>query len=157
RLRERDGRKQRRAGEAGNGIFGDHSLSPSLQKLNEGRTRHFNNCSGSSCMEHRHKTLRRTRRRVMPELCEVGELVVRPRESSGREWFPFRLPFVEDGDGLEAIVASATVPEIGDAILSLFHPVRRCNRLAALGTRISARKTVEIRSRHGALPQTFLY
>jgi Histidine kinase-, DNA gyrase B-, and HSP90-like ATPase len=75
------------------------------------------------------------------------------RLMSGRERRRFHLPFVEDGNRLEAIIAGAAVPEIGDAALALLHPVRRRNRLAALGTWISTRQTAEIKSRHGALPQ----
>src|SRR6187402_1127740 len=52
-------------------------------------------------------------------------------------------------------MADAAVPEIGYSSLALFDPVRRCDRFAALGTWISTGHVAEIRSRHGALPQTF--
>jgi hypothetical protein len=91
-----------------------------------------------------------SRRRPPPELCYV---VVFP---SGRERFRLGIPLIENRDRLEPVVAGATGPEIGDAVRALLDPVGRCDRLAALGTRISSGQIAKICSGHGSLPLTFL-
>jgi len=68
--------------------------------------------------------------------------------------------FLVDGDRLEAIVAGAAEPEERRSARTAFNPVGSRNRLAALGTGISAGQIAGIESNriwssHGALPSDF--
>jgi hypothetical protein len=63
--------------------------------------------------------------------------------------------FLIDGDRLEAIVAGAAEPEERRSARTAFNPVGSRNRLAALGTGISAGQIAGIESNHGALPSDF--
>ena len=70
---------------------------------------------------------------------------------SGRESFLLRMRCVVKGDGLEPVVAGPAMPEIGDAARTVFNPVRRGDRLAALGARILVGQIAEISTGHGCV------
>jgi hypothetical protein len=74
---------------------------------------------------------------------------------SGRESF-IRLLVIEEGHRLEAIIACPALPEIGDAARAGFDPLRRGDRLAALGAGIFVRQIAGINSGHGASSLLFL-
>src|ERR1700682_3145237 len=77
------------------------------------------------------------------------------RFPSGRERFPCRFGFVEEGYRLKPVTAGAASPEIRDAARPLFDPVGRHDRLAALGTGVSSGQIAKICSGHGSLPYFF--
>ena len=60
--------------------------------------------------------------------------------------------FLVDRDRLEAIVAGAAEPEEGRAARTALDPIGSRDRLATLGTGISARQIAGIESSHGASP-----
>ena len=62
------------------------------------------------------------------------------------------ISFLVDRDRLEAIVAGAAEPEEGRAALTALDPIRSRDRLATLGTGITARQIAGIESSHGASP-----
>jgi hypothetical protein len=74
------------------------------------------------------------------------------RFPSGRDLF--LCGFVEEGYRFKPVIAGAASPEIGDAARTLFNPVRRGDRLAALGTGVSSGQIAKICSGHGSLPLT---
>src|SRR3954452_1930624 len=73
---------------------------------------------------------------------------------SGRDLFLCRFGPVEEGYRLKPVIAGAASPEIGDAARTLFDPVGRGDRLAALGTGVSSGQIAKICSGHGSLPLT---
>src|SRR5258705_9356760 len=73
---------------------------------------------------------------------------------SGGERFPCRFGFVEEGYRLKPVIAGAASPEIGDAARTLFDPVGRHDRFAALGTGVSPVQIAKICFGHGSLPFT---
>src|SRR6267154_2411487 len=73
---------------------------------------------------------------------------------SGRDLFLCRFGLVEEGYRLKPVIAGAASPEVGDAARTLFNPVRRGDRLAALGTGVSSGQIAKICSGHGSLPLT---
>ena len=80
---------------------------------------------------------RRQRDRQPHELIVGIQLPVRrqsrPERRSDGEGFPARVRRIVKCDRFEPVIAGPAVPEIGDAARTVFSPVRRGYRLAALG------------------------
>jgi hypothetical protein len=76
---------------------------------------------------------------------------LRNHRRSSREWRLIGLG-VEIRHGLEPVVAGLAMPEIGHAVLIGFDPLRRGDRLAALGAGIFVGHIAGFHSGHGRLP-----